>query len=161
MGKLHIPFETKPNYSSWLTKEKYFRDHGAVRVRRSARPIPNSSLRRPVSSLLPERTLHTPMSSLPRRRTERRLNSSSRTFPIRTRARSSTRRALRCRWVVNGIVGAGSREALCPGLSKRQVRLMTMDSFEKLTSFVAWSHYRTCQEAVLGFIYCVMYCAHL
>lgn len=129
-------------------------------MQRSAKPIRNSSSRRPVSSLLPERTLPIPMLSSPRRRTGRRPNSSSRTCLILTRARSSMRRALKCQWVVNGIVGAGSREALCPGLSKRQVRLMTLDSLEKLTILIAWSHYRTCQETVLGFVYYVMYCAH-
>lgn len=36
-----------------------------------------------------------------------------------------------------------------------------MDSSEKLTSFVAWSHYRTGQEAVLDLVYCVMYRVHL
>nr|KIR83400.1 hypothetical protein I308_06293 [Cryptococcus tetragattii IND107] len=94
-------------------------DHGAARVQRSAKPTPSSSSRRPVSSLLPERTLPTPTLSSQRRRTEKRPNSSSRTCLTLTRARSSTRRALRYLWVMNGTAGAGSREVLCPGLLKR------------------------------------------
>lgn len=96
---------------------------GEVKGPRDARPTPNSSSRRPASSLPSGKISKHPTSSSPRRKTRRPASFKSRICLTRTPVWSSTKLGSGRLWEANGTRGLSTRRRRCRGSPRRWVPL--------------------------------------